>query len=129
MDGFKIEDSCDPRANNLGGGVRAGFHNVPMLVGTQPGDQFSLDFQGRAVGLFVAAGPDAGTIEYSIDNSEFKPLNLFTRWSGGLHIPWVHVLESELPTGTHQLVVRVAPTKDPRSKGHACRIVNLLTNE
>ena len=46
MDGFKIEDSCDPRANNLGGGVRAGFHNVPMLVGTQPGDQFSLDFQG-----------------------------------------------------------------------------------
>ncbi len=129
MDGFKIEDSCDPRANNLGGGVRAGFHNVPMLVGTQPGDQFSLDFQGRAVGLFVAAGPDAGTVEYSIDNSEFKPLNLFTRWSGGLHIPWVHVLESELPTGTHQLVVRVAPTKDPRSKGHACRIVNLLINE
>ena len=100
-----------------------------MLVGTEPGDQFSLDFEGRAVGLFLAAGPDAGTIEYSIDNSEFKPLNLFTRWSRGLHIPWVHVLESELSTGAHQLVVRIAPTKDSRSKGHACRIVNLLVNE
>ncbi|MDB4483723.1 GDSL-type esterase/lipase family protein [bacterium] len=129
LSGFKIDDSCDPRANNLGGGVRTGFHNVPMLVGTNPGDQFSLDFKGRAVGLFLAAGPDAGSIEYSIDKSEFKPLNLFTRWSGGLHIPWVYVLDSQLPTGPHQLVIRIAPTKDPRSKGHACRIVNLLVNE
>ena len=129
LTGFNIDESCDPRANKIGGSVRAGFHNVPMLVGTEPGDQFSLDFEGRAVGLFLAAGPDAGTIEYSIDNSEFKPLNLFTRWSRGLHIPWVHVLESELSTGAHQLVVRIAPTKDSRSKGHACRIVNLLVNE
>jgi hypothetical protein len=100
-----------------------------MLVGTNPGDQFSLDFEGRAVGLFLAAGPDAGTIEFSIDDSEFKPLNLFTRWSGGLHIPWVYVLESELQAGSHHLVLRVSKTKDPRSKGHACRIVNLLVNE
>ena len=129
LNGFAIDDSCDPRNNKIGGSVRAGFHNVPMLVGSQPGDQFSFDFQGRAVGLFLAAGPDAGTIEYSIDNSEFKPLNLFTQWSRGLHIPWAHVLESELPAGAHQLVLRIAATKDPRSKGHACRIVNLLVNE
>lgn len=129
LNGFAIDDSCDPRDNKIGGSVRAGFHNVPMLVGSQPGDQFSFDFQGRAVGLFLAAGPDAGTIEYSIDNSGFKPLNLFTQWSRSLHIPWVHVLESELPAGAHQLVLRIAATKDPRSKGHACRIVNLLINE
>jgi sialidase-1 len=129
LNGFAIDKTCDPRANHLGGGVRDGFHNVPMLVGTNPGDQFSLDFEGRAVGLFLAAGPDAGTIEFSIDDSEFKPLNLFTRWSGGLHIPWVYVLESELQAGSHHLVLRVSKTKDPRSKGHACRIVNLLVNE
>ena len=48
-------------------GTRPGFVRVPMLVGEQPGDAFSLPFNGRAVGLFVTAGPDAGTIELRIE--------------------------------------------------------------
>jgi hypothetical protein len=85
--------------------------------------------KGRAVGLFVAAGPDAGIIEYRIDDGPWKTRDLFTKWSRGLHIPWAYVLEAELNSGQHNLAVRIADAKHAASKGHACRIVNLLLNE
>ncbi|MAG58117.1 MAG: hypothetical protein CMJ83_17670 [Planctomycetes bacterium] len=127
--GFVMVDRCDPRADGVRGGVRAGFVNVPMLVGMKPGARFEFAFEGRAIGLFVAAGPDAGIIEYRIDDGEWKKRDLFTKWSRGLHIPWAYVLESELDGQAHTLTVRTADGKNPSSKGHACRIVNLLVNE
>ena len=129
LNGFKLVEHCDPTSNGVGGNVRTGFHDVSMLVGQTPGDSFSFTFAGRAVGVFVAAGPDAGTIEYSIDGAEYKRQNLFTKWSKGLHIPWVYVLESELTTGEHEIRIRVSATKNATSQGTACRIVNLLVNE
>ncbi len=127
--GFERLPNCDPRANNVGGSVRPGFHDVPMLVGSNPGDSFSLKFSGRAVGILVAAGPDAGMIEYSVDGGDFKSVDLFTKWSKGLHIPWVYVLEDELRPEVHEIKIRVASTKNSNSKGHVCRVVNLLVNE
>ena len=132
--GFTVQKNVDPRANDVGGGVRGGFVNVDMLVGTEPGDQFSLPFTGRAVGLFVAAGPDAGTIEYRIDpkhgpRGQWQTLDLFTQWSGGLHLPWAHVLAGDLEPGDYTLTVRIVKERNPASKGHACRIVHLLVNE
>lgn len=127
--GFEVVARCDPRTSNVGGGVRSGFVNVPMLVGTQPGDAFELPFQGRAVGLFVVAGPDAGIIEYRLDDGPWQAHDLFTKWSRGLHIPWAYVLEAELTSGPHKLAVRIADAKHAASKGHACRIVHLLVNE
>ena len=127
--GFAILEKCDPRAGGVGGGVRGGFFNVPMLVGTKPGDAFEMAFSGRAVGLFVAAGPDAGIVEYSIDGGDWKKQDLFTKWSGRLHLPWAYVLASELERGKHTLAVRIAADRNSRSKGHACRVVHLLVNE
>ena len=127
--GFERLPKCDPRENQVGGSVRPGFHAVPMLVGSNPGDSFSLKFSGRAVGVFVAAGPDAGMIEYSVDGGDFKTVDLFTKWSKGLHIPWVYVLENELKPEKHEIKIRVASTKNSNSNGHVCRVVNLLVNE
>ena len=129
LNGFNLMEKCDPRANGIGGGVRSGFHNVPMLVGVKTGDAMSLSFSGRAVGIFVAAGPDTGQIEYSVDNGPWKKQELFTKWSQGLHIPWVYVLESDLSKEKHVIRIRVAKSKHERSKGNVCRIVNLLVNE
>ena len=129
MTGFSIQPNCDPRTNGVGGNVRAGFHNVPMLAGLKPDDSFSFNFSGRAVGLFVTAGPDAGIIEFSIDGGDFKSQDLFTKWSRGLHIPWAYVLENELKPGNHEIRIRIAQTKNRDSKGHACRITNFLVNE
>jgi len=126
--GFELVERCDPRAGGVGGGVRRGFVDVPMLVATEPGDSFELAFEGRAVGLFVAAGPDAGILDYRIDDGPWKRRDLFTKWSTGLHIPWAYVLEAELDGKPHALTVRVAQAKHPRSKGHACRVVHFLVN-
>ena len=52
-----------------------------MLVGEYPGKIIKFAFEGNAVGIAVAAGPDAGIIEYSIDDQPWQKLDLFTRWS------------------------------------------------
>lgn len=128
LKGFQLTKNTDPRAEGVGGGVRAGFYNVPMLVGST-GDSMELEFQGRGVAMFVAAGPDAAKIEYLIDGGDAKSLELTTRWSRGLHLPWVYVLADELDASVnHRLVIRVAET-DTHKKTGVCRIVRLLVNE
>jgi hypothetical protein len=122
--------TLDPKwQNNVGGHTRPRFVNVPMLLGEQPGASFELEFEGTAVGLFVAAGPDAGIIEFKIDDGPWKEQDLFTRWSSDLHIPWLYVLEAELKkVSKHKLTVRISDKRNSRSKGHACRIVHLAVN-
>ena len=128
LKGFDQASSCDPRADGIGGGVRAGFVNVPMLVGTEAGSRLVLDFKGRAVGLWVAAGPDAGVLEHRIDQGPWESTDLFTRWSAGLHLPWVYLLGTDLDGEAHQLEIRIASEKNPKSKGRACRIVRFVVN-
>ncbi|MCM2373385.1 SGNH/GDSL hydrolase family protein [Aporhodopirellula aestuarii] len=127
-DGFEVVSDCDPTSDGVGGSVRDGFANVPMLVATKPNASFSMTFDGRAVGLFIAAGPDAGVISYQIDGGPTKTRDLFTKWSRGLHIPWVVLLESELEPGTHEIKIQTTDRKNESSRGHACRIVHLLVN-
>jgi len=124
LKGFKINPKWKP--TDVKG--RPGFMNVPALVATQPGAQFSYTFKGTAVGLFLAAGPDAGIIEYSIDKKPFQKKDLFTKWSVGLHLPWVIMLDDELTDATHTVVVRLTAEHNPKSKGTACRIIHLLAN-
>lgn len=115
--------------NHFGGGTRSGFVNVPMLVGTAPGDSFSLPFEGSAVGIFVAAGPDAGVLEYRIDGGPWRTQDLFTRWSRGLHLPFLYVLDGELaPDARHRLEARISAEHHPDSRGHACRIAHFAVN-
>ena len=126
LKGFKLDPEWK---NTVGGGTRHGFVRVPMLVGEQPGDSFELDFRGTAVGIFVAAGPDAGMIEYKIGDGAWRKQDLYTPWSGGLHIPWLYVLTSELnQNDAHNLLIRISNEKNSRSKGHACRVVHIAVN-
>ncbi|OHB62775.1 MAG: hypothetical protein A2Y77_18670 [Planctomycetes bacterium RBG_13_62_9] len=109
-------------------GTRKGFVDVPALVSEKPGAEMRLKFEGTAVGILVAAGPDAGTVEYRVDGSPFASRNLYTQWSDGLHLPWAQVLNAELEQGQHEMVLRVSQEADPRSKGRAVRIIHLLVN-
>lgn len=108
--------------NDVGGGTRGGFADVPMLVGQQPGATCSLAFRGHAVGIFVAAGPDAGIVEYRVDDAPWQRRDLFTPWSANLHLPWLYLLAAGLPRGDHRLDLRIAPEHAPTSRGTACRI-------
>jgi sialidase-1 len=98
-------------------------------VAEKAGASFELDFTGRAVGIAVAAGPDAGILHYSIDNKPEQSVDLFTQWSSVLYIPWYHLLDDQLKKGKHILKVRVSAEHHPESTGNACRIVHFLVNE
>ena len=99
-----------------------------MLVATAPGASLSFAFRGSTIGILGPAGPDAGQIEFSIDQGPYQTVDLFTRWSRGLHLPWSHVLASELEDREHVLRLRVAPTRHKSSRGTAVRIAYFLTN-
>jgi lysophospholipase L1-like esterase len=109
-------------------GKRKGFHDVPMLIAEDPGAILKLHFRGSAVGLLVAAGPDVGVLEFSINGSPYRPVDQFTKWSAGLHIPWAYMLDAELPQGEHELVLRTTARKNEKSQGHAARIVAFMAN-
>ncbi|GAB3170120.1 SGNH/GDSL hydrolase family protein [Telluribacter humicola] len=129
--GFLIDSSWKPQ-DQVGakpGGTRAGFVEVPMLVSEAAGASLAFDFKGRAVGIAVVSGPDAGIISYSIDGRKPQQLDLFTQWSTQLHLPWYLMLADELKPGKHTLKLTITDTKNPASVGNACRIVYFLVNE
>ena len=101
-------------------GRAPGFVHVPMLIGETAGEECRFAFEGTAVGIFVAAGPDAGVVEFRVDGGEWRKQNLLTNWSKTLHIPWAYVLDADLGAGRHELTMRVS-RRDPMSTGmHAC---------
>ena len=100
-----------------------------MLVSNSPGSKLKLTFDGSAVGIAVAAGPDAGIIEYRIDKGDWQKLNLFTKWSKSFHLPWYYTLASTLDNKKHQLELKITNEKDVQSKGYACRIRYVYVNK
>lgn len=108
--------------------TRPGFVNVPVISSNRPGAELSLSFTGNAVGIAVVSGPDAGMISYAIDGAAYKRVDLFTAWSGFLHLPWYILFSSDLKPGKHLLKIRIESDKNLSSQGNACRIVHFLTN-
>jgi len=123
--GWSIIENWHPE----NGSTRAGYVDVPMLCAAEIGAELSLKFKGRAVGLAVAAGPDAGMIEYKVDDGPWEKVDLFTKWSSYLHLPWYYVLEAELAPARHIITIRIADNKNPESLGNACRIKHFFINE
>lgn len=109
-------------------GTRADFTNVPMLIAEAPGGTLKFDFEGNAIGIAVAAGLDAGTIEYRIDKGTWQKQDLFTQWSSSLHLPWFYTLGYGLNEGSHRLEIWVLSEKNIQSTGTACRIRYFYVN-
>jgi sialidase-1 len=108
--------------------TREGYANVPMLIGIIPGKILKFRFRGSTVGIAVAAGPDAGIIEYRIDSNGWKSMDLYTQWSGWLHLPWFLVLGDDLKKGSHELRIRPGKSHNEASTGTVCRIRYFLVN-
>ncbi|HEU0120944.1 MAG TPA: GDSL-type esterase/lipase family protein [Bryobacteraceae bacterium] len=115
--GWRLEPNWKPLDSTA---TRKGFVDVPMVVCETPDAELALPFSGTAIGLFVAAGPDAGVLEFRIDNGPWRQQKLFTQWSKRLHIPWAYILDADLPDGKHELRMRL--------KSGAVRIVHFLEN-
>ena len=124
--GFRIDSNWKPSGK---AGTRPGFVDVPALIAESAGATMTLRFKGKCVGVFVAAGPDTGRIEYRIDQGGWQTHELYTQWSAGLHLPWAKMLASDLIDGEHEIEMRVSPDAHDRSQGHAIRIIHFLINE
>ncbi|MGM0376560.1 MAG: sialate O-acetylesterase [Bacteroidota bacterium] len=126
LNGWQIVENWKP---DDGVGTRANYVNVPMLIGQDEGDTLEFTFNGNAVGIAVAAGPDAGIIEYRIDEENWQKKDLFTKWSVNLHLPLYYTLAAGLPEGEHTLQIRITEEKNSRSMGNVCRIRYFYINQ
>lgn len=124
--GWQIVDDWTPPAGEQ---TRKGYVHVPMLCASEAGSKMKIKFHGRAIGIAVAAGPDAGMIDYKIDGAEWETIDLYTKWSSYLHLPWYYVLEAELESANHTLIIRINENNNAESNGTACRIKHFFINE
>ncbi len=114
---------------NDGTGTRSDFVDVPMLSSNIIGSKLHLKFKGNVIGVAVAAGQDAGIIEYRVDGKNWKKYDLFTQWSKSLHLPWFCTVENTLTDGEHTLEIRISAEKNIQSIGNACRIRYFYVND
>ena len=97
-----------------------------MLCSAEPDAEIQLTFEGTAIGAYLVAGPDAGVVEASVDGGMFRSLNLFHRFSRGLHYPRTVMFATDLAPGQHSLRLRVST--ETNSAGHAVRIMQFVAN-
>ena len=119
LKGFRLEEDWVP---SDGAGTRKQYVNVPTLV-CEKGGSLVLEFEGKAVGLYCTCGPNAGVLSYEIDGRKYGPLDTSTRWSNGLHIPWLHMLATDLNPGHHVLKLKVL-----KGERQGCYIRNFAVN-
>ena len=109
--------------------TRANYTQVPMLVGEYPAKPVKFEFSGTAVGVAVAAGPDAGIIKYRIDDGKWKTKDLFTRFSEIYYLPWYYILNDELSPGKHTVEIKLSSKTNRKSKGKTCVLRYLFVNK
>ena len=124
--GWKFVKRWKPAINAR---IRPNYIKVPMLTGSYPSEAIKFTFKGNAAGIAVAAGPNAGIVEYRIDNGDWKTRDLFTRHSNLYYLPWYYVLQDELPEGKHTLELKLSDKKNPASQGNKCVIRYFFYNK
>lgn len=117
-----------PNWSQIAGGFRDRYGKQKLFVADSAGAELAFSFTGTAVGLFVLAGPDAGAVEVSVDGKPWKRVELYHRFSGGLHYPRTIVLQSGLPHQKHDVKLRVAAESHPNSKGQAVRVLHFTAS-
>ena len=117
-----------PEWKKIPGSFRGTFAGLKLLCGGRASGGVSFEFEGRAVGAYVLAGPDAGVLEVSIDGGEFKPANLYHHYSRGLHYPRTVMFAIDLEPGKHSVKLRLARPPGDGARGTAARILQFAVN-
>ena len=104
-----------PDWENVPGGKRKYFTIGPIIWSETAGSVLEFKFSGTSAGAFLTAGPDAGDLEVSVDDSDWKLTKL--RAYGGLHYPYVHQLAEDVADGPHVIRLRVAEAKRKNKDG------------
>ena len=108
--GWELDESWEPENNER---VRRGYTKIPLLVANGEKGWLKLEFQGSAIGVVAMSGPDAGTVEYSIDGGEYLLFDQYTSNSYYQHLPRYFVLDAELdPLKKHTIKIRMAEKRE-----------------
>ena len=118
-----------PDWKQIPGGFRSNpFGGMKLLTAEKPGHETILKFKGSALGAYILAGPDAGTLEVSIDGGQWKRVDLYHHHSRGLHYPRTVMFAADLKRGAHTAKIRLSEKSNPKSKGTAARILQFTVN-
>ncbi|MCA9220870.1 MAG: SGNH/GDSL hydrolase family protein, partial [Planctomycetales bacterium] len=117
-----------PEWKQIPGQLRGRFAGQKLLCADAPGAELTLAFSGTGVGAYVLAGPDAGTVDVSVDDGDFHAVDLYHHFSKGLHYPRTVMFAADLPDGQHTLKLRISSTKNGASRGHAVRMLQFTAN-
>lgn len=102
---------------------------VDVLEATEPEAELTYGFGGTAIGLYLIAGFDAGTITYSIDGAAPRTVDLYDEpWCGMFHRPVHRLLAEDLAAGAHRVTIKMTATHHAKSTGTAMRILSLMVN-
>jgi len=115
-----------PNWKAIGGSFRGRFLDRKLLCLAGAGGEIELKFMGTAIGTYVLAGPDAAKVAARVDGSPFKVIDLYHRFSKGLHYPRTVMFATELTPGAHTLTLRV--DKSAPSDRQAVRILKFVAN-
>ncbi len=131
IDTAKLDDHWkvgQPDWSSIAGQLRTRFAESELLFASDPGAELSLEFDGTAIGAYVLAGPDAGQLEYSIDGGKFNSVDLYHRFSKGLHYPRTVMFETNLKDKKHRLTLRLGKSRNQASLGSSARILQFVAN-
>ena len=117
-----------PEWSKLPGEFRSNFANKPFLCATQPDSEATFEFEGNAVAIYILAGPDAGVVEYSVDDKPAQTFDTHHHFSSGLHYPYAITLDDELEVGKHVVRIRVVKRPPNTKGGDALRILQIAVN-
>ncbi len=116
-----------PDWDKLEGQKRERFLDSPMFWTTKKGAELSFDFSGTAVGAYILSGPDAGTVQVSIDGGPFVKHDLYhKKYSKNLHYPQTIMFANDLNDGKHELKLKML--KESSGTGNAARIMYFVEN-
>jgi len=117
-----------PDWKKIPGNFRNTFAGKRLLCSDVPGKETTVRFNGTALGAYVLAGPDAGTLEVSVDDGPWNTHDLYHRYSRGLHYPRTVMLFNDLERKEHTVRLRLSKKSNPSSKGASARILQFTVN-
>jgi len=117
-----------PDWKRLPGSKRKRFLNEVMLHTEGDSGALSYQFDGVAIGAYLLAGPDTGTVRYRIDNGEWQTMDLLHRHSKRLHYPRTVMFGVGLVRGQHLLELKTQPVQSAE-RGGAVRILAFAVDD
>ncbi|MGQ9610163.1 MAG: SGNH/GDSL hydrolase family protein [bacterium] len=97
-----------------------------VLSAEKPKASLKLSFKGTAIGIYTLIGMDTGTIEYSIDGSEFVSIDPFDFYCPMFHRPQYTIFADELDDKQHTIVLKTGTKKNEKSLGYSIRILKFM---